>query len=211
MEQQSSALPHFTTALTRLRQNRNSGLAPHKPVLLLALFDYLDQTTTPTNHFPIDTQLAALFDRNWALYGGTAHTKQLYQPLFYHQKDQLGWTLYQPDNQPYTGKNPIKRKAFLTEGYCGRFDPTFFALLARPSYRDYFRRVVIDWYFHTFPLAPPTAPNLLEEPLPHYGPPLLEEVKRYRRSKAFAPAVLGLYDYTCAMTRLRVTPNSGIV
>ena len=206
----SEALPHYTTALTRLRQNRSTGPAPHKPILLLALFDLLDEVTTPRNLFPIDARLAELFDRNWALYVTTEHKKQLYQPVHYLQRDGLGWTVYRADGQPDIRKYP-HGKTISTKGLYGRFEDSFFQLLAQPEWRDYFRTVVIDWYFHTFPLTTPTLPNRLEEPPAAYAPPVRDAYTRYRRSKQFGPAVLHLYDHTCALSRLRVTPNAGIV
>jgi len=64
-------LQQFIDKITRLkRANTKYGMAPHKPVLLLAFIDLFDNGLLTENHIYVDADLVGAFLENWRLLVG---------------------------------------------------------------------------------------------------------------------------------------------
>ncbi len=91
--QQLQMFNRVVQQISMLRQaNTPHGAAPHKPVLLLSLIDYIEEVGLTDNRFPISERLGDIFIRNWNLVVDTKNKCDITLPLFHLQNDHL-WRL----------------------------------------------------------------------------------------------------------------------
>ncbi|MCO6492590.1 MAG: hypothetical protein J5I98_29505 [Phaeodactylibacter sp.] len=70
---------------------RYKDLAPHKPLLVLAVLDWIEELKLQRNEIPIDAGLYDLFDAYWDKLYDPKKTKKINYPIRYLQSDGLGW------------------------------------------------------------------------------------------------------------------------
>ena len=74
------------------RSTSKLGVAPHKPILLLAVIDLFEKGLISGAYIEISSALEHAFSQQWDNYVKSAHQKRLATP-FYHLSNEGFWTL----------------------------------------------------------------------------------------------------------------------
>jgi len=209
------AYQEISTLLHRLTHVRRAptpyGTAPHKPILLLSLLDYLEQSALRENKFLIDECLFDMFRERWHQLVHTGNEGLIGLPLHHLQGDKL-WRLKTKDQKPINPKwveATLKKKIQF-----GELDRDLFRLAQDPDTRDLFRTVLLDYYFpdtkdHYLNQRPQMnyqreiELEILEEAPVRYG---LQKSERYGplRHWKFRYNILQAYGATCCISGLHV-------
>ncbi len=215
-------LARYASKFAKLKQGSTAyGKAPHKPIFLLTLIELVEKQLISENKVYITPELVATFKENFALLVKTAHKDDFTQPFFYLQGEKF-WFL-----QP--------RPAFLIDTYIrsvqtlgDRLDFAFFSndlytLLTQASSRLYLKNVLLDTYFTDTRTEFLNVKNtgrsyltdletyLLNEEEMIYTPLQFveDEETRFVRGGLFKRLVPKVYDFTCAISGMKVIAVDG--
>jgi len=195
--------------------------------MLLAIMDLIAQGILQTNLIQFDADLMDIFDLYWNKVMGRQRTSNPVLP-FFHLRSEGFWHLV-----PVPGKEQvlanvqqIRSIGPLHQLVLGAtLDDDLFRMLLNEETRDDLRRVLIETYF-----APEVRPKLIElgqisaEAFQYtlelrdrskerfrlkFKEPGQEHYNEVSRSTAFRRVVIKAYDYTCAMSGLRVITPEG--
>jgi putative restriction endonuclease len=188
--------------LSKLHVDRSKpDPAPHKPLLLLVLLDLAEQGQLREGELPLTPELAFRFCQYWNI---VAHRRS--QPPdvrlpFHHLQTDGFWSALTEDGKP-SPDNRLTRYARLVSD--------FVAVANNPAYREKARRILIAKYFQ--PSERVALYTLVGLPVPsnaeikadaNYKSPL--DAKRQGREIRFRLNIVAAYNYTCALTRYRLT------
>lgn len=191
--------------LSTLRVDPASGIAPHKPLLLLVVFDLAEEGKLTGALLRRDGDLAFRFSSYWTIVADRRRTKPDLRLPFYHLKTSGIW-------QPLDASgNPAPSRDLAT---LAQLDISFLLCLSDPAFRVLARRTLIAKYFEPqeraalYSLCEVEAPpeDIIAADATRYLPS--EESKKKRDAK-FSVRVLPAYDYTCALTRYRMIAVNG--
>ena len=219
----ADTLQKYVQKMKRLRVDRAHGVAPHKPLLLLAIIELIERGQIQENKIPLSPNLAETFIKYWSK---VTNRKPNIALPFFHLKSDGFWHLY--PNAGYEKvlnvANRITAISRLREAIAyASLDDELFVLLTDAGNREIIRQTLIYVYLldfkqgieniiaegqqiteygqlliseveHPFSSQKPTAPTLKEEPI---------------RSAGFRQVIMGLYDYTCVVCRLRIVTMDG--
>jgi putative restriction endonuclease len=226
-------LEYYIKTISRMRTDSGKSRypattrhrAPHKPILMLSIFDLFDQGELTTNFVTLSHELADVFASYLELAMPSARVVRLFLP-FFHMKNDGFW---QPI--PHPGKemelNAIQqiagtgqlRKTVLG----GQFDTELYELICVKEARDILREAVINTYFDKT-----LQPVLLEQARTNIGAHQysLELLKQARgeaasiaqsddgtrqrvRDHGFRKAVVTAYDHRCVLCGIRLMTYEG--
>ncbi|MGF1571082.1 MAG: hypothetical protein ACFCVD_23900 [Nodosilinea sp.] len=86
------ALAYYAKKLQRLRVDRAHGVAPHKPILLLAVMELFERNAIAENRIDLSPQLNHTFLKYWSYLGSASHKPDIARPYF-HMKSGQFWHL----------------------------------------------------------------------------------------------------------------------
>lgn len=86
------SLQKYLSSFKKLRIDRAHGIAPHKPILLLSVFQAFQNNLITNNRIYITPELVALFKANWSLLVTSTHDCRFALP-FYHLTSDGFWKL----------------------------------------------------------------------------------------------------------------------
>ncbi|WP_128545491.1 HNH endonuclease [Larkinella soli] len=212
------SIEKYLPAFQKLKQGGTAyGKAPHKPVLLLTLIELIEKGWVTENRFPISPELVATFRENFALLVKTAHKDVFTQP-FYYLKSEGYWFLKPKDGVAID--TYIRSVQVLSDRLdYGYFAGDLFSLLTQPSARLQLKTVLLDRYFPDTKAVFLSVRNngrsyldelekhLLNEKDASYTKPVLQaddEETRFIRGGLFKKLVPKVYDYTCAISGMKV-------
>jgi putative restriction endonuclease len=192
--------------LAKLKVDRAKGdPAPHKPLLLLVVFELAEQRLLPDEILPLTPELAFRFCTYWSI---VAHRRKQRPDIrfpFFHLKSGGVWSPLSADGNPAEERR-LARFALL---------PADFVTFARdPALREQARRLLIAKYF-----PPGERTNLyalVGLPVPsdeqisqdaNYKPGA--DAQKKGREARFRLQVVSAYNYTCALTHYRLTTITG--
>ncbi len=169
---------------------------PHKPLLLLAVFDLLDEGLATPDQIPWGQALRDRFTRRLALVRKRDDDNTPETP-FRHLASDGFWLPLEAD-----GCTPLRRNPLVADFYQvhARFTDSFDLLVGFPENRRRFREALVARYF------PLCAAGLLDAP-PASPRPVgraAEEEAGFGRSPAFRRKILEIYDHQCAACGLRI-------
>jgi putative restriction endonuclease len=195
--------------LSKLRVDRKGGsLAPHKPLLLLAIIELAEQGFVPVKVLRLSPELAFRFYAYWTVVAYRRTQEPDIRYPFYHLQNDGFWVALGED-----GKPPVERRL----ARCAELDPDFETCLKDSAFRDEARKVLIFTYFprEEWPglCALLGIPDLIEgEPPPSLLPHSREQAEQRGREARFRINVVTIYNYTCALTGYRLlTISSGSI
>jgi putative restriction endonuclease len=219
-------LQQFIDKITRLkRANTKYGMAPHKPVLLLAFTDLFDSGLLTENRIYVDADLVGAFLENWRLLVDTLNAADFTQPFYYLQSDLLNgqpfWFL-----QPKPGctiNAHIKSVKTLSQVLdYGHFSPDVFLLLNDPLRRGLIKNALLDAYFPltkgSYLQGKQTGQGyiadlqqyILNEPEAQYKTVrVVTEEEQFVRGGLFKKMVPKMYNSTCCITGMRLQSAYG--
>lgn len=212
------SLARFVQKFARLRTDRSRGVAPHKPVLLLAVLDGVEKGSITDNTISITAELVATFMEIWGMLVKEGPFEPRFALPFYHMKSEGFWQLVPfPGMQPaVTSSNSIRSFSNLKETIAwAEIDPELFEWMFKPESRAVLRGVLLDTYF-------PLTKDLYLRGRVHEGeylntlekevldnaataPVAAAEEELFLRGSAFRKAVPRAYGYTCAISGMRVS------
>lgn len=191
------------------------GKAFHKPVLLLALMNVLEDNGRATPAFiPIDEIVYNQFREIWRKLIPTTSTGDFFRPVFHLPNDGF-WSVFTNTGQPISKKYTSLRGA-ITDGLWGCFQEEYTALLSSLELREIVRMIILDTYFpdtkHRYwvsygqpeLIAEKEALIRVEEPMPKYiRQTRFVQFEGFVRYWKFRENVLNLYEHTCCISGLR--------
>ena len=219
----TDTLQKYVQKMKRLRVDRAHGVAPHKPLLLLVVIELIERGQIRENKIPLSPDLAEIFMRYWSK---VTNRKPNIALPFFHLKSDGFWHLH--PNLGYekaleiadritaisrlreviahvsldddlfvlltdAGDRRIIRQTLIYV-YLLEFKQEIEGLIAERQQITEYGQLLISEVEHPFSLQEPTVPTPKEEPI---------------RSAGFRQAIMGLYDYTCAVCELRIVTMDG--
>jgi putative restriction endonuclease len=174
---------------------------PHKPLLLLAALDLIDEGKAKPDFIPWSQDLRDRFTARFLLVKKHNDQNNPDLPFRYLAGDGF-WQAFEAD-----GKTPIQREIRVADmgKVFARFQDGIELLVAIPENREQMREALITRYF----------PQALREELRHRKPIIIaknkaaEEPAEYGRSPAFRRTILNIYDHQCAACGLRIRLPNG--
>ncbi len=215
-------LQKYVQKMERLQIDKAHGDAPHKPLLLLAVIELIEQGQIHENRIYFSPDLAETAMKYWKI---TDRKFNIAMP-FFHLRSEGFWHLY-PNSGHETaleGARQIRSISGIHEAIAyASLDDDLFILLTDSSNREVIRQTLIRTYFpdlkqeiesliaeeqqigeyeqllineveHPFSPQTPTAPIPEETPV---------------RKAGFRKAIMRLYKYTCAVCRLCIVTMDG--
>lgn len=222
----TNSLDKYIKKMQKLRRGEKTaeGPAPHKPLLLLAVIDLIKQGEITQNKILVSPNLAETYRRHWLRV--TDRTLNIAMP-FYHLKGDKFWHLSpnQGKEEELESKLRIRSLKDLIElvDYA-KLDSDLYDLLKIPENQEKISQTIIDTYF---PDSKHKFQNLAkeEEQIGEWRQLLLEQVSEQPfsyeteekanseehpvRNAAFRREIMRIYDYTCAICRLRIVTLDG--
>ena len=175
---------------------------PHKPLLLLAAFDLIDEGKATPDRIPWCQELRDRFTARFLLVKKHNDQNNPDLPFRYLAGDGF-WQAFEMD-----GTTPIRREIRVSDigQVFARFTDGFQHLAAIPANRQLMREALIARYFpHLSPIK-----NQQSEISIHQSTSLVaEEALEYGRSPAFRRKIIEIYDHQCAACGLRIKLPSG--
>ena len=219
----SSTLQKYVLKMERLRVDRAHGAAPNKPLLLLAVIELIEQGEIQENKIILSPSLAETFLKYWSKV--TDRKSNIALP-FFHLKSDGFWHLHA--NVGYetalSVASQLKTASRIREVIAyASLDDEFFILLTVPHDREVLRQTLIRTYLPDFKQE---IEDILTEKanIREYRQKLLQQVEdtfviqksaepiqteNQIRSAGFRQAIMGMYDYTCAVCELRIVTLDG--
>ena len=185
---------------------------PHKPLLLLAAFDLIDEGLAIPERIPWCQALRDRFTARFLLVKKHNDQNNPDLPFRYLAGDGF-WQAYEGD-----GSTPIQREIRVADigQVFARFTDGFQYLAAIPANRRMMRDAIISRYFpHLSPIKnqPSEITNLsvvaLAKSDRQSDLQVAEDTPEYGRSPAFRRKILAIYDHQCAACGLRIRLPAG--
>ena len=229
-------LSKYLFQLKKLRRDRNKkrGDAPHKPVLLLAIIEGIENGDIISNRIAISPELVLSFKDIWSKLVTTSHSPNFALP-FFHMKSEPFWRLVTLNGAiiPVTSSNSIKSLKSLRESLAfAEMDGLLFSFLKEPISREVIKMELLNFYFPETKDCLIASDDDFVSQLQHqvlnsdrlsYAE-RIEKLKTtlkvaefeeeiYVRNGIFKREIPKLYNYTCAISGLRIeaTINAQLV
>lgn len=197
---------NWLAKLSKLKVDRaRPDPAPHKPLLLLALFQRVDEEGSLPGVLPLNPELSFRFQTLW---GVVAHRRSQRPDIrlpFHHLHSDGVWSAMTGDGGPSLDSKTTTAVVI---------DPDFASFVSDEHNRLNAKRVLIRDYFQ--PLERVALCEVLNlppgdsEPTNPDGSPLqIEEAAKQGREARFRLLVVAAYNYTCALTGYRLTTMLG--
>jgi putative restriction endonuclease len=194
--------------MARLRIDRSRGPAPHKPLLLLVVFELAEQGLLPKEILPLTPELAFRFCTYWNIVAPRRTQRPDVRLPFHHLHSDGFWTALDENCKP-SPDDRLTRFASLAAD--------FVAFANDPASRDQARRILIAKYFegeervalYTLVGIPVPADEQIAQDASYESP---QEGQKQGRETRFRLNVVAAYNYTCALTRYRlITISAGCI
>lgn len=180
--------------------------APHKPLLLLALLQRVDEDGALPAVLPLNPELAFRFQTLWGVVSHRRSQRPDIRLPFHHLYTDGVWCALTTDGKPSPDSKTTTAVAI---------DPDFAAFVSDEHTRLNAKRVLIRDYFQ--PLEQVTLRELFNLPPgdaeltnPDGSPLQIEEAAKQGREARFRLRVVAAYNYACAITGYRLTTIKGI-
>ena len=213
----TQGLQHYAKKFANLRVDRARGVAPHKPILLLAVIDLFEQENLYRNEIYLSPELTANFLKFWHRFVSSDHHSNIALPFFHLSSDKFWHLMPNPGFEP-TIKARVKLRTLSALRAAVKYaylDTELFHLLSKSKTRTELITVLIQAWFpdrggeitETFKYDEFDAiqQRLFESGGATYNvEQLKDEDQIYVRNATFRRTVVRLYDQRCAFCRMRV-------
>ena len=207
------------------------GLAPHKPILLLAVIEAFDKGEVINNWIEPSGELLVHFRNIWEQLVHTGHTPNFSLP-FFHLKNEKGkfWELitFPEKKLPVTKSSSIKSfRALVDCVAAAKLSEEFYRQVMDPLQRVIMRQAILSTYFPNQELnasneltSQAIQKEILYDPFQNYvrrvskiiavKPKEEKEEELALRSSIFRKAVKQIYNQQCAITGLKIDFSSSM-
>jgi putative restriction endonuclease len=218
--------------LTHLRRSATNGGAPHKPILMLAILESVREGEITSPRIRITSDVILRFKELWKRLVHSEHNENFALP-FFHMGSEPFWNLVTLPGKkiPETKSHSIKSFAALrdTLQYAELHEGLFIAMTI-PEENAELTSAILQKYF-AVQAVPQLLANektiqqeltslVLEEPnvLAQYRKKEMREERNqeaaeeyaFVRGGIFKKVIPALYDYTCAVSGMRITSADGV-
>lgn len=206
--------------LTSLRMNKFRGEPrPHKPVLLLSMLELAENGQLGRNEVHFGPALFEYFDEYWQAVAGDEVGKIEYP--FWYMKSEPFWDLVPLSGQDEVvrkkGSSPVSGKWLRDHVAHARLDSDLFEAMQDADARDRMRGVLVAEHF---PQRKEAVEQIREfersvyrytQIIRRWSEPgtLYRAAPEHVRDAAFRRVVTSAYDYTCAVSGVRLTLPAG--
>lgn len=234
--ERENKLTIYLNQLRKLRRakSKKMGAAPHKPILLLAIIEGIEQKDIFSNRISITPELVLSFKNIWSKLVITPHTPNFALP-FFHMKSEPFWKLVSLDGAviPVTASRSIKSLNGLKDSLAfAEVEKDLMAFLFDPVSREVVKSELLDFYFPDSKNEWGSTSNdfisqleeqVLNDDRRTYSQRVDElrskmqvgdfEEEVYVRNGIFKREIPKLYNYTCAISGMRIeaTINAQLV
>lgn len=227
-------MPNILHHLTSLRRGSTPfGLAPHKPVLLLAVIDGFEKGWITGKDVYISDDLLTSFYDYWNLLVDTPHTANFSYPFYYLNSEPSGiWQLkcFPGKSISAAKKSPIKSITTLRETFISAvLSDEFYRALQFPEQRKELKETLVNTYFphKTFVLqkrvvlySEEVKKEMVYDPSENYARKVIRKFEQMSvaereeeiilRSHIFKNAILEKYDHRCAVSGMKIAFNGNV-
>lgn len=211
----------YVRKFTRLKRGSVKGeKAPHKPILLLAVIDGINRAEINSNKIRICAELVAGFKDYWSQLVKDNRFSENFSLPFFHLHNDGFWHLQTLPGREIalTSSHSIKSFAHLKEIIdFAYFDQELFHLLTNEHTRQILKQTVLETYFPNARLQPnkligEIINQILHEPAAIYKTKAegFDEEEIFVRSGIFKKEVPKIYNYTCAISGMRIITDADI-
>lgn len=171
---------------------------PHKPLLLLAALDLLDECLATPDRIPWSQELRDKFTRRFEIVRKNNDSNTPENPFHYLQGDGI-WSAWKEEP---TGRHPLSSPPLVRDVglVFARFTGDFGVVISLPENRMLIREALVARYF-------PGLAEALLGPIPKDGEEeakVAEDSIEYGRDPAFRRKIIEVYDHQCAACGLRI-------
>ncbi|MEQ9297766.1 MAG: HNH endonuclease [Cyclobacteriaceae bacterium] len=217
------SIAKYSKKFQKLRVDRSHGIAPHKPILLLAILQSYDEGTIKGDRIYLSPELVAMFKSIWSQLVTTNHDCRISYPFFY-MKSEGFWRLI-----PKKGFGEIEKMGSLMKSFSSlsaavayaQIDQSLYELCLNSKSNQTLKQQLLDEYFpvtkHRFSggntsgsIFKDLEGKFLNEPPAEYQrqTKLLlednEEEEVFLRGSVFKREIPKIYDSRCCISGLRV-------
>lgn len=149
MPNQLELLLYYSKKFQRLRVDRAHGVAPHKPILLLAVFEMFRNGEMIKNEIYLSHSLNYNFLKYWSYLGSESHNPDISRPYF-HMRSGKFWHLRSNPGYEKIISSKAKLKTLSEVKKAVRFaylDEDLFDLMNIQEYRNSFLAVLVSRWF----------------------------------------------------------------
>lgn len=229
----TQSIQKYINQLKKIRVDKsNSGIAPHKPILLLSIVQLIRKKEIETNRIYITTELVAQFKTNWSLLVDTKGRISNFSLPFFHLRTSSFWKLFYL--QPYA----VSIKSISTINVLKNFvafaeiDMDLFLLLNDSLTNFFIEDILLDTYFpnskNHFKRSINNSGEMVDEmknDILHEAPEIYQtkmdalyaqlseteiEEDRFMRGSVFKREVPKIYNHTCAISGMRIDLRDNI-
>lgn len=194
-------------------RTKKKGQAYYKPILLLSVIDLITQEKIQDNQILVSDDLIDTFNKYWRILSSDSSYKGGLHYPFFHLQSEGFWHLKFTDN--FNGLQPKTTNKLKEAVEYARLDPELFELLTdNNSLQELIDTLIAAWfadYQEEIEDILRINESLEEETLENVNDLAnLEETPKFVtrqalvRNSFFRKAVVYVYDYRCAVCRLRV-------
>lgn len=220
-------LQKYIIAFKKLNRSKLFGGAPHKPILLLSILEGVSRGEICSNKIFITPELILCFKELWSKLVHTPHKLNFALP-FFHMRTESFWKLVCKNDFEIalTSSRSIKSLASLNESLLyAEIDEALFLLMNESISNSLLRKSIIDEYFPNdrdvkadYSLIRNLKNQILNDSQEKYKSRIesLEkdlnseevEVDLFVRGSLFKREVPKIYNYTCAISRMKIVTTS---
>jgi putative restriction endonuclease len=224
-----NSISKYNLQFSKLKRAYQHGGAPHKPIMLLSILEGFSRGEIISNQIEITPELIMCFKEYWSKLVFTPHQMNFALP-FYHMRSEPFWKLVcKPGFEiALTTSNSVKSLSSLNDSLLyAEIDSELFLLMSDPVTNGVLRMTLVKTYFPNerevkvnYELLKNIESQILHESQAEYHSRIQtlqnslskEEVQEelFVRSGIFKREVPKLYNYTCAISRMRVASASNV-
>ena len=177
---------------------------PHKPLLLLAVLDLIDEGLATPEQIPWCQELRDRFTSRFLLVRRHDDKNTPENPFFYLRKEGF-WQAWIHDGSSQTPLQTTPTVQNIGQVFA-RFTDGFQHLVAIPANRQLMREALIARYFPNSLSIKNQKPTIVTH---QSNLQVADEPLEYGRSPAFRRKILAIYDHQCAACGLRIKLPAG--
>lgn len=215
----------FQNILSLNRAPTKFGMAPHKPILLLAVIESFENGEITDNWIEVTDDLFQHFHDIWRMLVNTQNVPNFSLP-FFHLKNEKGefWKLVTLPGQeiPTTKSKSIKSfKALNDTVQAAQLSNELFMAFSDPVKREELKLAILEKYFNISGQIPPKVKyssivkaEILYDPEENYSRKVIKTISEIPaeareeimilRSSIFRKAILEIYNNQCSVSGLKV-------
>lgn len=207
---------YYIKCFSELRRNKEKGGAPHKPILLLSIIDAISKGLVSSNRIYVTPELIAIFRHIWnSLPIQEGHLAKFATP-FFHMRTEPFWMLV-----PNKGRETILQRYSSITDFSSLaknvshaiIDEELYQILLNKTNREILTSHILSTYFNgttdnfTGYSTDSVIISALQENAVDYNftDKVIEQESSYCRCDLFKKEIPRIYNFTCAISGLRVT------